>query len=224
MREIKINDSVKLMLAEITVEEIFEKEFDNDGKKVVSTSAHVKQERVMCYPSKNMGTGHGDGLFDNPVGNEYPSERHTLVAVPEGSDTNAVKGQIGKFKESCIFRILSNDIMDVIGTKNKAALDNSQTDLDILKARYVVRDGEGTIYATHLEDGTELGENERAIGTIVSDDDGKVIGMNITNKNALLEYKVDVFSREFRKDEDKRQFVKKGTADEVVEESSSITA
>ena len=217
MKKIKINDAVTLELAPLAFQELFVNEFEG-GR--VSTSAHLSQERTMVYPARNLGTGFGDGLFDNPEGDKYASTRHTLVSVPEGSDEEVIKAKLEGTEDGTIFRILSNNIMDVIGSKNKNALEQGLTDLDVLRARHIVQNGDGDIFANYTKDGNELPEEERVVGKVIKED-GKTVGMEITNENAILEYKTDVFSRTYRADEDKRKFVNVGTQEEVVAEAET---
>jgi len=226
MKTVMITDSVKAEIAELKLMGLYSNEFDSPNGPITRSSAHVSQDRSTIYPERNMSTGFGAGLFDNPDGNSYPSTRHTLVPIPNGLNEDQVKQQIEKVaKDGCIFRILSNEVIDVLSAKEKDALARGFIEsMEVLAARHIVRDTEGLVYASYTKDGKRLEPDNRVVGKVVVDDNGRAIDVEITNADALLEYKTDVFSREYTEDVDKRKYIQRGVSTEVVVEHGELEA
>lgn len=198
MKEIKKENGVVVVLGNITVNQIYTNEFD--GK--VRASAHITQERITTYPGQRFDTGFGDGLFDNPEGQSYVSKRNTLIAVPEDATEEIVAQKISEFPESCIYRILSNSLDEVISDKEKRAVEAGFITKESLEPKYLVQDSEGNVYASTTTDGVILEGDDRKVGKIVDTEEGKAF--ELFNPDALLEYKRDVFSREYCEDKDNR--------------------
>lgn len=201
MKEIE-NNGIKIQLGTVEVVDVYTNKFEGDRE---ASSAHLSQERTVIYPASNLGTGFGKGLFESPEGEKHSQTRHSLVAIPVGIDVEKVVEKLKDFEESCLYRIVSNNIEDVIGEKVKAAIAQGLTDLETQKARFIVRDAEGNVYATVTKDGEQLGENDRAIGKVVMEDN-KAIGLDIVNEEAVLEYSTIVYSREYTPDQDLREY------------------
>lgn len=200
MKEIKRSNGSVLTLEKVVVVNTYTNEFD--GRK--SVSAHLTQKRLTAYPAKRMDTGFGSGLFETEVGKPYEQTRNTLVSVPENTDVNQVVEQLNKFADACIYRIVSNNIDDVVSDREKQAIANGLIEKESLKPRYVVRDSEGNVYSNMTQDGERLEGDNRIIGKVVTTDEGQFL--EITNPNALLEFKRDIFSREFVEDIDNREY------------------
>ena len=210
MKQIEKNNVV-LVIEDLKVENLYTSEFQ--GK--VRVSAHISQERKVSYPSQNMGTGFGGGLFENVQSDPYVSKRHTLIVVPEGQTEQSVQEQSKAFPEATIYRVLSNNIDDVISEREKSAIESGLITKESLKAKYLVRDKDGNVYSTATVDGEVLEGDARKVGLITKSENGE-LSVEITNPNALLEYKRDIFSRVYREDIDNRVTVKQG-AEQVVE-------
>ena len=216
MKEIKKENGVSLKIEDMVVKEIYQNEFD--GKK--RASAHVAQKRVTTYPAQRMDTGFADGLYDSPEGQSYESERHTLVPVPEDATVESVAERVATFTDACIYRLLSNNLDEVISDKEKQAIESGLITKESLKPRYVVRDSEGNVYASVTTDGEVLEGDDRVVGKIVESEEGN--SLEITNPNALLEFKRDIFSREYREDIDNRVKVAVTQAAEVEEHELAV--
>ena len=199
MKEIKKDNGIVTNLEHPEVEELYSNEFE--GKTRVS--AHVSQKKVTVYPSQRMDTGFGDGLFKNSPGNEYTSTRHTLVVVPEGLSKESVQDKVDEFPDACIYRKLSNNLDEVISSKENQAIESGLINKENLKPRYLVQDSEGNVYSNMTTDGELL--EDKVVGKIVTTPEGKVL--EVINPNALFEYKRDIFSREYQEDNDMRETV-----------------
>ena len=192
MKEIKKN-SVVTKIQDITVVgDLLVNEFNGS----IRTSAHLSQTRETYYPSRRMDTGFGDGLFENSLGEPFVQTRHTLINVPNGETVENVATMAAKFEESTIYRILSNNIEDVLSSKDAEAVAQGLTTKENLASKYVLRDSAGNVYARVTQDGEIL--DNTVVGTIV---DGNI---DLTVENALLEYKRDIYSREYKEDVDLR--------------------
>ncbi|MFW5794646.1 MAG: hypothetical protein ACOCV1_04090 [Bacillota bacterium] len=150
-----------------------------------------------------MDSGFGDGLFDSPEGQSYETTRHTLVPVPEGSTKESVQAKVGEFTDACIYRVLSNSLDEVISDKERQAIETGLIEKESLNHRYLVQDSDGNVFANVTTDGEILEGDARTVGKIVKSEDGEV-SVEISNPNAILEYKRDIFSRSYRSDVDNR--------------------
>jgi len=149
-------------------------------------SVTLMQETTITYPSKRMDTGFGKGLFNSTPGKTYTNKRYALIKTPEEATEKVVEDQLSKVPNACIYRILSNDIQDIITDSERAAIKEELTSLERLEDRYEVQDSEGNRYAQ---------------GKLRVTRDGEVI------ENMPKEFKRDVFSTEYKEDIDLRQFV-----------------
>lgn len=192
MKEIKKNAIITKIGNVAVVGDLLVNEFNGS----IRTSAHLSQTRETFYPSRRMDTGFGDGLFENALGDPYVQTRHTLINVPNGETVENVTAMAAKFEDSTIYRILSNNIDDVLSSKDAEAVAQGLTTREKLASKYVLRDSEGKVYARITQDGEIL--DDTVVGTIV---DGSV---ELTVENALLEYKRDIYSREYKEDVDMR--------------------
>ena len=216
MKQIEKNNVV-LVIEDLKVEKLYTSEFQ--GK--MRTSAHISQERKVSYPSQNMGTGFGGGLFENVQSDPYVSKRHTLIVVPEGQTEESVQEQSKKFPEATIYRVVTNNIDDVVSEREKAAIESGLITKESLKPKYIVRDKEGNIYSSMTVDGELLEGEARKVGVVVTSENGET-SIEITNPNALLEYKRDIFSQVYHEDIDNRVAVKQNAAQMV--EHDALTA
>lgn len=207
MKKVSKGNGVVLEIKNMVVNALYSNDFD--GKTRVS--AHVSQDRVTTYPAQRMDSGFGDGLFDNPEGESFESTRHTLVPVPEGSTEESVATKLGEFDEATIYRVLSNNLDDVISDKERQAIANGLIEKSSLEPRYLVQDSDGNVFANVTVDGEILEDDDRIVGKIVKSEEGNSV--EITNPNAILEYKRDIFSRTYREDVDSR--VKANVAQQV---------
>jgi len=198
MREIKKDGGIVLNIQDMVVNKLYSNEFD--GK--VRVSAHLSQKRATVYPAQRMDNGFGDGLFDSPEGETFESTRHTLVSVPEDATEETVAARIKTFTDACIYRKVSNSLDEVISNREKQAIESGLIEKESLKSRYIVRDSEGNVYANVTTDGEVLEGDDRVVGKIVESEDGDTL--EITNPKAILEFKRDIFSREYQEDIDNR--------------------
>jgi len=206
MKEIKKENGVVVTLNDVNVEQLYKNEVEGaNGQKQTRVSAWLTQKRLTAYPARRMDTGFGDGLFETVQQDPYEQTRNTLVSVPEDADIDKVKEQLGQFEEACIYRILSNNLDDVISEREISAIDQGFITKESLKPRYILRDSEGNIYANYTQDGEILKGDARIVGKIVEDNGEQ--SLELTNPNAVLEFKRDIFSREYVEDKDMREHV-----------------
>ena len=204
MKTIEKSNGVKLVINDLqVVTPLYSNEFN--GK--MRVTAHLTQERETTYPAQNMSTGFGGGLFENVGGEPFKTKRNTLMVVPENMTIEDVKNQAALYPEATIYRIVTNDLDEVISEREKSAIEQGFITKESLKAKYVVRDAEGNVYSTVTQDGEILEGDARKIGFVSKDGDS--LSLEITNPNALLEYKRDIFSRTYVEDVDNRVGVKK---------------
>ncbi len=116
-----MDNSIGTVLGKIEVQEILE------GLGVTSDLAIVFQERVTEYAAAKGGNELTDSLFaseDFGSGQTFDSKRTALVKVPKGKIQAEVEAKLKAFPDAVIYRILSNDIMDVLSEDQKAMLGN----------------------------------------------------------------------------------------------------
>jgi len=151
-------------------------------------SATLKQDCTITYPSKRMDTGFGKGLFDSMAGKAFVTSRYALIKTPADATNELVEQQLKSFPQACIYRVLSNDIDDIISDSERSAIKEGFTTLEAYEDRYEVQDGKGNRYAQ---------------GKVRVTNDGEVV------EQLPKEFKRDIFSTVFMDDRDFRQF--KGT-------------
>lgn len=201
-------------LKSTNVVDMYVNEFANGTSK----SVYITQERTTTYPAKRFDTGFGDGLYDNPDGKSYDQTRHVLVNVPEDETLESVEERIKALPNACIFRILSHNFDDVLGERELGAIEAGYREKEDFRTRFLVRDSEGNVYSSMTKDGKALKDDDRVIGKIVEDDEGNEI-FEQTNPNAMVEYKRDIFSREYKPDIDLREKPVEAEVEKVEEAS-----
>lgn len=140
----KINaNQIKTIYGKITVDSIGESEY----KKGIF-QAQLRQKITRAYPSVKVGNSHSDSLFGAdafklPDGQSYESTRVTWINVPEGTTVEALQAKLDTLPEACIYRIISNDVTDVMHDGQHQAVNAGIRSIDKFMDSLLVRDREG---------------------------------------------------------------------------------
>lgn len=141
-------------------------EFHSFNETAFGKSATLKQEITTIYPAARPGNSLSDGLFAQDrfgEGQAFPSIRYTVVKVPSDATEEEVKKQIASINEqnpeARIYRILTNNVEDVITAEQKQAFNRgliTDDDDEVIeswdeymedrKEAYQVVDAEGNTY------------------------------------------------------------------------------
>lgn len=205
----------KVALDVATVDRVMSREYNGSTNSV----ALIVQERTTTYPKKRMDTGFGDGLFENVEGDGFDQTRRTLIPIPNGAEEDAVQEKLAGFENACIYRILSNNLDDVISSREMDGITAGFRTKEYYKSRRVLRNADGDVFGSVDTEGKPL-EN-RIIGKIVEAEDGEQT-LEITNPDALIEYRRDIFSREYVSDIDTRVRANASTQNEIEAVSEEI--
>lgn len=76
---------------------------------------------------------------------EYGTTRNAWEIVPEGTTWEQAVAHYAKFKNSCIWQIVSYNVEDILTEEQKAALDSGKTTLDAYRESMVVKNAKGEI-------------------------------------------------------------------------------
>lgn len=215
MKEIAFEKSVNAVKVQYGKVEIYDMGSTEYGGYAVLT-----QEINRVYPGKRMGNSLSAGLFDDESGQEFDAARFAIVKAPEFSTEQekqavreAIVSQLAKFPQACIQQTLTNNIYDVISEEEKYALEQGNTTMEALKARRVLQDSEGNIY-----------NGEEVIGTVVKDENGRAVDIELEDENAVLTYRLNSFQREYVADKDFREKENSYTKEITLENASHIQA
>jgi len=113
--------------------------------------ALLRQDVTTIYPAVGASNNKAGVLFnadDFGDGNEYTQKRYTLIKVPKGITAEKVEDQLKALRDSgkrpTIYKILSNDIMDVLTDNQIYAIENGlgEMDYDDYKEKNIVRNSE----------------------------------------------------------------------------------
>lgn len=82
----------------------------------------VKQTTTSTYASARGGNDLSGSLFSQSAfgeGETYTSDRYALISLPVGTTEEEVVSQLATLPNACIYRILSNDVNDVLSSDQK---------------------------------------------------------------------------------------------------------
>lgn len=141
--EITNANQIKTVYGKITVDSVTESEY----KKGIF-QAQLRQPITKVYPSVKIGNSNSDSLFGAESfkladGKTYESTRVTWINVPEGETVKSVQAKIDGLKEACIYRMISNDVFDVLHDGQKQAIEAGIRSVDQFMDSLLVRDREG---------------------------------------------------------------------------------
>lgn len=127
--------------------------YDGLGK---NNSCHISQTVETVYPAARMGNEFSTGLFDSPAGKTYTSKRYSFVPVPKGYTKEQVQERLNKFQEGCIYRILTNNLDDILTEGDMWNIRQGNITREDLENKYEVQDSEGKRYACGVENTGQL--------------------------------------------------------------------
>ncbi len=118
-----------------------------EGMSKNSDIAVLSQPVKTIYPSANSGNDKTDALFGASAfgdGQSYESKRPAIIKVPKGTTAEQVQAKIDALEEPRIYRILSNNVKDVLTDEQISMVDQglSSKSYADYKAEKSVKNGE----------------------------------------------------------------------------------
>lgn len=142
----KTDSGIKVQFGPIEVDHVEKNEYKKD-----QYQAQIRQEVTKIYPAGKLGNSNADLLFASDVeeagdGQEYTSTRVTWLPLAKKRSEKQIKEQLSKFPKANIWRIISDNVEDVLTEEQQVAADLDRyenIDMDFYEEKFLVRGANG---------------------------------------------------------------------------------
>ncbi len=146
------NSNIVITRGQILVELV------REGLKEAADTAQIRQSVTKNYPAVQASTSLSSGLFPSRLfgeGQSFTHDRVAFVDIPKNMSKEDAQLELDKYPESCIYKIFSYDVLDVMTATQIQAMENgfSGKDLAFYQEKYAVLDSDKEVV---LEDGKIL--------------------------------------------------------------------
>jgi len=185
-----------------------------------SSVALLSQEVMKIYPGSQAGNSRQDGLYDDSqfdnsnTTREFPQVRYCLVKVPSGQTVEQVQARVNSLRSPSIYRILSNNVADVLTDEQMTMLTRGQLNYFERDAQgNVIQDANGKAVVHQatmqsLEDRYAVkGYKRNEDNTVATGTDGKAILIEFADPWKKRQFRAFYFSATAEADMDLREGV-----------------